>query len=126
MLRKDYLVFQIEELAKFMAKLLATLSGLTFDEAIESVETALAERGLVLDDILHLEDSELIETLKQNPAFDSGNIENLADILIALGDKSDDVKWYGKGLFLLEYLNASDKIFSLGRNAKIEYLKTRL
>lgn len=126
MLRKDYLVSQIEELAKFMAKLLASLSGLTLDEAIESVETALAERGLVLNDILHLEDSELIKTLKQNPAFDSGNIENLTDILIALGDKSDDVKWYAKSLFLLEYINASDKIFSLGRNAKIEYLKSRL
>lgn len=126
MLRKDYLISQIEELAKFMAKILASISGLTLDDAIKEVETALAERGVQLDDILNLEGKELIQILKQNPAFYSSNIENLSDILTELGNKSNDAKWYAKSLFLLEYINASDKIFSFARNARIDHLKSLL
>ncbi len=126
MLRKDYLLAQIEELAKFMAKLLSTLSGLTYDDAVQTLETALAERGLVLADLIEIPEAELIDFLKQNPAFDSGNIEALAKVFEVMGEKSANAKWYAKSLFLLEYINQSERIFSLERNLKIDRLKSLL
>ncbi|RZJ69509.1 hypothetical protein [Flavobacterium sp.] len=126
MFRKDYIVAQIEEMAKFMTKLLATLSGLAYDDAVETVLSVLAEKGLKIDDILEMNESDLIETIEQNQAFDSGNIEALARIFEVLGDKSGERKWYSKSLFLLDHINTSERIFSSDRNTNINRLKSRL
>jgi uncharacterized coiled-coil protein SlyX len=125
MLRKDYLTAQIEELARIMAKLLTSISGLTLEDAIKSLEQTLAESNIKLDNILDMSDAEIIATIEQNPAFDAANIEALSDVLAALAQKSDAAKHYRKSLFLLEYINTVHKIFSFERNAKINRLKSR-
>lgn len=127
MYRKGYLDQQIEDLGRVMAKLLADLIGLKQGESSEVVNHIFQnELGMDADDLAALADNDFVETLKNIPKFDAANLEKLADVFASLAQSNSEKKFYRKSLLLYRYIDASEKIFSAERNAKINRIKAIL
>lgn len=131
MYRKDYLDKQMEQLGRVLAKLLSDLIGQKTpgESAALAHEILTNELPFGLTDLLAIPDHELVKTLLETQKFDAANLEKLADVLmqIAPTENTDGrLNLYRKSLLLLQYVNVSEKIYSVERNAKIDRINAIL
>lgn len=126
MFRKGFIESQIEELGRLMAKILAALTGRNYDDSKKLIEEKLAESGIRFDELLGLDERELVLVVSAMPAFSPENIEAFADVIASLAEKASDAQLYRKSLALYEFVNTSERTFSIERNAKIDRIKSRL
>lgn len=131
MYRKDYLDKQMEQLGRVLAKLLSDLIGQKTpgESAALAHEILTNELTFGLTDLLAIPDHELVKTLLETQKFDAANLEKLADVLmqIAPTENTDGrLNLYRKSLLLLQYVNVSEKIYSVERNAKIDRINAIL
>ena len=123
MLRRDYLEAQIEEVGRLLAKILALITLTNLDEAALETKKSLDETGVDLEKLLELEVTEFENIVSNLPGFNPANIEALADVLSALGDRNQDKRLYAKSLALYQYVDRIERVFSLERNAKMNRVR---
>lgn len=134
MIKKDYILRIIEEVAKFIAILLGLKKAEKYEEALEMV-------GMAIDEYFHL-DPEYIRSLSSNdvaqklmdeknlniklfePLADLLHIE--ADIFMAMNQKENAKNGYQKAFHLLKFSEQTDRTFSAERLAKISELEQKL
>jgi len=136
--QRDYLMRQIEQLARVLGKVLFDLLGLKNRGKIsESIETTtrslISELDIDLEKLVSIKRDELIDTLISQMRFNNGNLEILAEILMQTGDNFYEINNAHKGesfcqtsLLIYEYLEKSDNTYSFERKEKVEKLKTLL
>ena len=132
--QRDYLMRQIEEMARVLGKILAGLLGLkTEGEVTEGIETARqtlkSELGLDTDEIMQVPPSDLIPFLKEKKQFNDLLIEQLANIFFYMSGAPfhnnkipPNTGLAGRSLLMYEYLDRSSKTFSFERQEKVRAL----
>ncbi|MDD3875557.1 MAG: hypothetical protein PHT69_02990 [Bacteroidales bacterium] len=136
--QRDYLMRQVNQLARVLGKVLFDLLGLkNSGEIIESINittlSLMSELDIDLDELVSIKRDELIHTLIDKMGFNNENLETLSEILMQMGDNFFKINNLNKGesycqtsLFIYEYLEKADNTYSLARREKIEKLKTLL
>ncbi len=133
--RHDYLIHEIDALAKAIAKLLAALSGIKgkgkADEVQEMVSEALEKSfKLSISALLAIPVGYMIETL-QASEYTSVHWEQWANVLLLLANElhlenpfcPDSAVLYEKCLEIYEHLNTYNDTYSYNTHLKIERIK---
>lgn len=130
MYRKGFIEQQIEAFGLVLAKLLSGALGLKHSPAdFDSVSQALQDQlGLDLDSLVAVPENEFIGKLLATGKFDSGNLEKLADLLLLIADRAPQKSksCYQKSLAIYHYLNQSDRVYSVQRNANINTILAKI
>jgi len=137
MYRKDYLQKQLEQLGRVIAKAMDAIAGLKKDGLIlEGIrladENLQSEFNLGINDLMLLKPEETIAFLRDEKKLAPAQMDLLADLLfemvglyeadeqqLAVSNLAD------KTLLIYEYVNLSEKTFSLVRQQKTEALKAK-
>lgn len=136
--KRDYILRQIDQLGRVLAKLLSDLTGLKnqgqTSKAIEITNQVLQEElNFDIEDLIAIPTNELIYTLQSDKKFSINNIEKIADIFLFVADHTFDEedqnerrkKLYTKSLKIYEYIEKTEDIYSFDRHLKIERIKER-
>ena len=129
MQQKDYLLREIEKMGLLLKMIFNKIAGkeenyaLTVEKQFEEEkELLLHETGFNIDVFLLIEESGIEQYISEFDGIRGSNIELLADILKAMGDKTDSAKtkeYLKRALRLYELCNSIDKTFSFDRERKI-------
>jgi hypothetical protein len=129
--KRDYMMRQVTLFGLVLARILAKLTGLKQQEqtdfGMESVSEAFREElGIDLEELLHLEENTLADTLKTK-GFNNEDLSALADILYHLFENAPDNTWKkalaSRSLALYRYLETAEPSIHLDRYMKTETLK---
>lgn len=125
--KEDYLSKQISQLGFFLRKALEKLikhnNDADLSQSVSEINFKLKEElGFDLTTLEAISQEELIAFLEQNPQFNVGNLEVLADILSVFNNEN----FNKKALQIYNHINAKTATFSFERNSKIENLKQKL
>lgn len=86
--------------------------------------------GLNIDFLLSLSDEELVKALKEKEIFNYNNFERLADIFYAIGEEEQNKKkrnfLLSKCLFVYDFIEKSEKTYSIERHFKMGRIKDML
>ena len=136
MQQKDYLLREIEKIGLLLKMVFNKIAGkeenyaLTVEKQFEEEkELLLHETGFNIDVFLLIEESGIEQYISEFDGIRGSNIELLADILKAMGDKTDSAKtkeYLKRALRLYELCNSIDKTFSFDRERKINEINNAL
>ena len=136
MQQKDYLLREIEKIGLLLKMIFNKIAGKEENYALtaenqfeEEKELLLHETGFNIDVFLLIEESGIEHYISEFDGISGSNIELLADILKAMGGKSDSAKtkeYLVRALKLYELCNSLDKTFSFDRENKISEIKSAL
>ena len=136
MQQKDYLLREIEKIGLLLKMIFNKIAGKEESYALkaenqfeEEKELLLHETGFNIDLFLLIEESGIEHYISGFDGIRGSNIELLADILKAMGEKSDSAKtkeYLKRALKLYELCNSLDKTFSFDRENKINEIKSTL
>lgn len=132
MYRRDYILRMVEEIAKFVAKILGLLKEGKNDEAEFWLKKGYDLLKADRERLLQLKPGELVEELEKNQGFDFVRIELIVDLIYAeaeiLAAKNDDRSHnlYITSLALYEYIDKNHNVYSFERNDKILRLQEKL
>lgn len=134
MYRKDFIMRMIEMIGELVAGILGYIQKGDFTKASESIENAytetLREEAAYFTKI-PLE--ELTETLIEKHNYSNGHLEILSELFYAQAElsyaqnnKAESKEFYKKSLKLLSYVLEESKVFSFEKQARLEYLKSKI
>jgi len=133
MQQKDYLLREIEKIGLLLKMIFNKIVGKEENYAItvenqfeEEKELLLHETGFNIDVFLSIEESGIENFISEFDGIRGSNIELLADILKAMGEKTDSAKtkeYLKRALRLYDLCNSIDKTFSFDRESKISEIK---
>jgi len=136
MQQKDYLLREIEKIGLLLKMIFNKIAGKEENYALkvenlfeEEKELLLHETGFNIDVFLLIEESGIEQYISKFDGIRGSNIELLADILKAMGEKTDSAKtkeYLKRALRLYELCNSIDKTFSFDRERKISEIKNAL
>ena len=136
MQQKDYLLREIEKIGLLLKMIFNKIAGKKENYALtvenqfeEEKELLLHETGFNIDVFLLIEESGIEHYISKFDGIRGSNIELLADILKAMGDKTDSAKtkeYLKRALRLYELCNSIDKTFSFDRERKISEINSAL
>ena len=136
MQQKDYLLREIEKIGLLLKMIFNKIASkeenyaLTVEKQFEEEkELLLHETGFNIDVFLLIEESGIEQYISEFDGIRGSNIELLADILKAMGDKTDSAKtkeYLKRALRLYELCNSIDKTFSFDRERKINEINNAL
>jgi len=136
MQQKDYLLREIEKMGLLLKMIFNKIAGKKENYALtvenqfeEEKELLLHETGFNIDVFLLIEESGIEQYISKFDGIRGSNIELLADILKAIGEKTDSAKtkeYLVRALKLYELCNSLDKTFSFDRENKISEIKNAL
>ena len=136
MQQKDYLLREIEKIGLLLKMIFNKIAGKEENYALkvenlfeEEKELLLHETGFNIDVFLLIEESGIEQYISEFDGIRGSNIELLADILKAMGDKTDSAKtkeYLKRALRLYELCNSIDKTFSFDRERKINEINNAL
>lgn len=134
--QRDYIMKQVDQLGRVLARALSNLLGLKsqgdVSSGIEIVNEALkGELYLDIEKLIAIRTDAFIAMLKEERNFSNENLDSLADILLLEADnitteqgKNDKRKMlYEKCLTIHQYLEKSEATYSIDRHLKIERIK---
>ncbi len=134
--QKDYLLREIEKIGLLLRYIFSKITGngenyvLTMENQwAEEKGLLLHETGFDVDLFLSLNGSEIEQYISKFSGFNSPNFELLADILKAMGMKTEPEKskeYLESALKLYEFCNSLDKTFLFDRERKISEIKNVL
>jgi hypothetical protein len=131
--QQDYLKKQIDRLGQVLGKILAECIGFKnagqIQNGMEWTNQALQEAiGRDTDELLRIPTSEFVSTLLNEKQFTPESLEQLADILFHLADNRPEhgKAIYEKCLAIYRHLEATDNVYSMDRQWKIERLENLL
>ena len=125
--QRDYLMKQVEMLGIVLGKLLAKLLGMknTNDILETANQTFTEEINLNINDLCSIN----IEALLKNEKINNANLEKIADVLYFIltnSDTKEKTLLTKKCLEIYEYLDISEKTYSLERQQKIDKLQKEI
>lgn len=136
MQQKDYLLREIEKIGLLLKVIFNKIAGKEVNYALtlenifeEEKEFLLHEIGFNSDIFLLIEESGIEQYISKFDGIRGSNIELLADIIKAIGMKTDSAikkKYLVRVLKLYELCNSLDKTFSFDRESKISEIKNAL
>jgi len=136
MQQKDYLLREIEKMGLLLKMIFNKIAGKKENYALtvenqfeEEKELLLHETGFNIDVFLLIEESGIEHYISKFDGIRGSNIELLADILKAMGEKTDSAKtkeYLKRALRLYELCNSIDKTFSFDRERKIKEINSAL
>jgi hypothetical protein len=129
---QDHLTRQIEQLGMVLRRLLSGALGLD-DHAEQVMETDAIERtlnealDLQADGLRNADPEKLLGKLKHLGTATEANKDLLADLLIAMADRTGDdarrAQLLRQALAILEHLNATSNTFNMERHGKVGRLR---
>ena len=136
MQQKDYLLREIEKIGLLLKMIFNKIAGKEVNYALTVENQFEEEKGLLLHEIgfnidifLLIEESGIEHYISKFDGIRGSNIELLADILKAMGKKTDSAikkEYLVRALKLYELCNSLDKTFSFDRESKISEIKNTL
>lgn len=131
MAQEDYLKRQFDTMGKVLGKILAMLLGIkVLEEKSEytvTTEILLDEFKLDLDTLIQLPDNQFICKFQEIEGFNNENLEKLGEILFLLATKhKNPARLYEKSLLIFEYLEKTERTYSLERQQRINEIKNIL
>ncbi|MBN1388317.1 MAG: hypothetical protein JW965_07715 [Bacteroidales bacterium] len=132
--QRDYILREIEKISVMLLGMLGKykriMSEKQFEQERAMIDNELKEAGeLSIDKLLSFTEEEIISFIDQNKGFDQGNMELLADLLIAFAKnlhENESINLIKKAVLILEHIDSKTKTFSLERSLKINCLKEKL
>lgn len=135
--RRDYLLTQIQQLGRFLRRIIEMMMGKSSSSNLEELMNQHHEEfkencGFDIELLATPDFKELKDVLTANNSYNSENIQLLADYMVLLTSKNIDTpptKIYRlkqNALKLYELLEVSEKTYSLERQTKMEELKRDL
>lgn len=129
--QEDYLKRQIDQLGRVFGKILVDLLGLKskgqVNIGIEITNQMLkSELDFDIQELTDIRTSDFINTLLSKKKFNFGNFEKLAEILLLVADNKAEKErkmLYEKCLAIFEYLEETEKVYSLDRQQKMARIK---
>lgn len=137
MIQRDFIKRQLEELGRAIRKIIADLLKLKelgkLDEGIViAQETLKSTFDMDIENILSLPLNNFVETLIKEKKYRSVHLNYLGDVLFAAaelfeqkGEKKKSNELNQRVLIIFNYVNQTEKTFSLERNNKIEKIKNK-
>lgn len=134
MQRQDYIIKQIDQLAKVLSKLLADVLGLKNDlkitEAEKLVNTVFEkDLGFNFDEFLEVEDVKFITFLTSNN-FDLASMEEFANLFFEIGtsstEKEKQINCFSKAKIIYSHLNTERKTFSFDFMTKLNAMEKQI
>jgi len=132
--RQDYIIKQIDQLAKVLSKLLADVLGLKNDlkitEAEKLVNTVFEkDLGFNFDEFLEVEDVKFITFLTSNN-FDLASMEEFANLFFEIGtsstEKEKQINCFSKAKIIYNHLNTERKTFSFDFMTKLNAMEKQI
>jgi hypothetical protein len=131
---KDFLMRYLNQLGVVIAKLLGLKEQGKFQEANQVIENSLLDFGFKTpEEYLNIDEAELLSKLKTTYDLNDGQIKILAELLFQKGEierglsnTEIDNQYYSRALILLEYLTDNEKVYSLERGQRIDWIKSHL
>lgn len=131
---KDYLMRYFNQLGVVLARILGLKDKGRFKEASKVIENSLLDFGLKIpEEYLKIDLNELLPKLKTTYELNDGQIRILAELLFQKGeterelsDSDINIGYYSRALILLEYLTDNEKVYSLEREQRIDWIKLYL
>lgn len=136
--QRDYLMRQIEQAGKVLAKVMADLTGLKnqgkLHEGIEQAEQSLRdEMDLSIENLTGIPLDQMIHALMEKEHMFAENFEQLADLLVEVaegygqqGSLEKSKALYQRALALYEYVDEAGSAFSFNRHSKMQKIKELL
>ncbi|MDO9185647.1 MAG: hypothetical protein Q7W13_06520 [Bacteroidia bacterium] len=135
MIQRDFIKRQLEELGRAVAKIISDILKLKelgkVDEGIViAQETVESTFDLDIENLLSLPLNNFVETLIKEKKYSSVHLNYLGDVLLITaelyeqkGEKQRSKELYQRVLIIFNYVDQTEKTFSLERNNKIEKIK---
>ena len=124
----------IEMIGELVRAILGLIKQGKYEEAYRSIENAY--RDILKEDAAFFSSippEKLTDTLLREHNYTSGHLEVLSELFYAQAEwfhaqdrEKESLLYYRKALILLEFVMAESKVFSLGKQARLAYLKKRL
>jgi len=136
--QRDYLMRQIEQAGRALAKVMADLTGLKnqgkVHEGIEQAEQSLQdELDLSIEKMTGIPLDQFIHTLKEKEHMFAENFEQTADLLVEIaegyrqqGSLEKSRALYQRALVLYEYVEEAGSSFSFNRHSRMQKIKELL
>jgi len=134
MYQEDYLLRQINQLARALGKLLFDFLGIKNIGQIEDFyetanETLKAEIDYNLTELLNIPNDQFVTILIRKEGFNHANLDTLAELFFEMGLQLSEIealKYFEKALTLYLYLENHDSTYSFERREKIEEIQKRM
>lgn len=135
MIQRDFIKRQLEELGRAIGKIISDILKLKelgkVDEGIViAQETLESTFDLDIENLLSLPLNNFVETLIKEKKYSSVHLNYLGDVLLITaelyeqkGEKQRSKELYQRVLIIFNYVDQTEKTFSLERNNKIEKIK---
>lgn len=135
--QRDYIMKEVEALGKMLGTMFKSLLGLKHGtNTMQGIEianqTLQSEIDLDLNMLLSIDPDNLIDyLLTNNKGFNEDNLDKLAEILFTIAEympieDSKPFLYYERSLVIYEYLDSTQKIYSLERHMRLEQIKNLL
>ncbi|MCL2651259.1 MAG: hypothetical protein FWD60_09595 [Candidatus Azobacteroides sp.] len=125
MIRRDFLLQQIEEMGRVLGQILLDMMGLKNDAPVsrhiieEARQTLQDETDLDIDQLMEIPPDKFIQALQENKAMNDANLDHFAAILFHIAENTDDkdkaTSLYERSLIIYNYLDQSGEIYSFDR-----------
>ena len=131
---KDYLMRYFNQLGVVLARILGLKDKGRFVEANKVIENSLLDFGLkTTEEYLNIDHDELLFKLRTTYDLNDGQIKILAELLFQKGEVEREISnsgidknYYSRALILLEYITDNEKVYSLERGQRIDWIKSYL
>ncbi len=128
MFQEDYLLRQINQLARALGKLVFDFMGIKNTGLIEEYHQVAdkilkEEIDYNLTELLEIPDDEFVSHLLRKDGFNDANLNLLADLFYEMGSylaKKEALPYLKKALILYQYVENHDSTYSFERRKKIE------
>lgn len=135
--RRDYLLTQIQQLGRFLRRIIEMMMGKSSSSNLEELMNQQQEDfkencGFDIELLATPDFEELKDAISENNSYNPENIQLLADFMVLLASKNIDTpptKIYRlkqNALKLYELLEVSEKTYSLDRQTKMAELRRDL
>lgn len=132
--QQDYFKRQIDQLSRILGKVLTDLIGLKnkglLCDGIEMTnQTLKSELNLDIKELIDLRTDTFINVLVSEKGFVNESFDKFAEILWLISDQYTDVEKrevYIKCLTIYQFLEKTDKTYSLARQLKIKQLQSMI
>ena len=128
MFQEDYLLRQINQLARALGKLVFDFIGIKNTGLIEEYHQVAdkilkEEIDYNLTELLDIPDDEFVSRLLRKDGFNDANLNLLADLFYEMGSylsKKEALPYLKKAFILYQYVENHDSTYSFERRKKIE------
>lgn len=133
MIRKDFILKELEKLNFLLVKLMGLKAEGKMPEASELIKKHFEQTsGVALSEIEALDDTEVVDFLKKNTDISTTQFKILAELAFQAGeflipqctDKS--ISLYRKSLVMLEFITATEKTYDFQREEKIVLIRKKI